>query len=88
MLYMGLPLQKTWKLQVVQNAVALAMIGCFSIPIVPQAALFASELPDALQGAVINYKVLHGLGPYYLRKPISHDGPPISLGRVGVPSVK
>lgn len=56
MLYMGLPLEKTWKIQVVQNAVALAMIGCFSIPI---AALFASELPDALQGAVINYKVLH-----------------------------
>lgn len=50
MLYMGLHLEKTWKLQVVQNAAALAMIGCFSIPIALQAALFASELPDALQG--------------------------------------
>uniref|UniRef100_A0A8C6XR48 Reverse transcriptase domain-containing protein n=1 Tax=Naja naja TaxID=35670 RepID=A0A8C6XR48_NAJNA len=95
-LYLGLPLHTIRRLQLVQNAAARAVMGVSRFSHVSPLLRCLHWLPVALRVRfkvlTLTYKVLHDMGPYYLRErllPTSNTNRPVRShrqGLLGVPS--
>lgn len=96
-LYVGLPLEKIWKLQILQNAAARMLRGPSKFdhitPILWKLLWLLISLCAQFRVLVFIYKALHSLGPGYLKNCLFHYQPSHMHWSAGealpvVPSVK